>query len=105
MGGCSMYHLFVPGLVLVALLLGGPLMAQDAVEQAPQQTDGKSLGDPGHKQRADDAMSTPSGRAGRDEPGAHAPTRNEPVLKDGRLNVPGAPTQSETTPASSHNPR
>jgi len=101
-----MYHLFIPGLVLVALLLGDPLMAQDAVKQAPQQTDGKALGDPGHKQRADDAMNTASGRAGRDEPGAHAATRNdEPVLKDGALNVPGAPTQSETTPASSHNPR
>jgi hypothetical protein len=101
-----MYHPFIPGLAAVALLLGDPAQAQDAPKQVPQQPDGRSLASPDDQRQADDAQHTTGGRAGRDEPGSHAPTRSEsgprePVLKDGKLNVPGAPTQSETTPSGS----
>jgi len=96
---------FIPGLALVALLLAAPAQAQDAPKQAPQQPDGRSLASPGDQRQADEAQHTEGGRAGRDEPGAHAPTRSEsgprePVLKDGKLNVPGASTPSGTTPSS-----
>ena len=79
------------GLVLIPLLSGSLVVAQVAPNQVPEQTDGRSLGMPHHQQQADDAMNTTSGRAGRDEPGAHAPTgKNQPpVLKDGVFNVPG----------------
>ncbi len=89
-----MHRLLVPGLALAALLFVDPILAQDAP------AGGKSLSSPEEQRQADDAMNTPSGRAGRDEPGAHAPTtRNDPpVLKDGKFNVPAAPTQSQTTP-------
>ena len=89
-----MHRLLVPGLALVALLFVDPILAQDAP------AGGKSLSSPEEQRQADEAMNTPSGRAGRDEPGAHAPTtRNDPlVLKDGKFNVPAAPTQSQTTP-------
>jgi hypothetical protein len=95
-----MYRLLVRGLALVVLLPCSPIMAQDAPKQTPT-IDGRSLASPEDQRAADEAMRTESGRAGRDEPGAHAPTnpRNDPpVLKDGKLNVPDAPTQSQTTP-------
>jgi hypothetical protein len=78
-------------LVLLPLLLGSPALAQVTPEVSEPTTDGRSLGLPHHQQQADDAMNTDGGRAGRDEPGAHAPTgKNEPpVLKDGVFNVPG----------------
>jgi hypothetical protein len=96
-----MYRLLVTVLALVALLPCGPTMAQDAPKQAPT-IDGRSLASPDDQRAADEAIHTEGGRAGRDEPGAHAPINNPrndpPVLKDGKLNVPGAPTQSQTTP-------
>ena len=99
-----MHRPFIPGLVLVALLIC-PAQAQDALNQGRQQPDGRSLASPADQRQADEAQHTTGGRAGRDEPGAHAPTRSEsgprePVLKDGKLNVPGASTPSETTPSS-----
>ena len=99
-----MHRLILPGLTLVALLVGQSILAQDAPKQAPQQKDGRSLANPDEQRAADEAQQTEGGRAGRDEPGAHLKTRKEdgprePVLKDGKLNVPGAPTQSQTTPA------
>jgi len=99
-----MYRPFIPGLALVALLLGDSAQAQDVLKQAPQQPDGRSLASPDEQRAADEAQRTDGGRAGRDEPAAHLkPGREtgarEPVLKDGKLNVPGAPTQSETTPS------
>ena len=89
-----MHRLLVSSFALVTLLFVDPILAQDAP------AGGKSLSSPEEQRQADDAMNTPSGRAGRDEPGAHAPTtRNDPpVLKDGKFNVPAAPTQSQTTP-------
>jgi hypothetical protein len=76
------------GMLLFPLLIGFPAVAQVAPNQ-PDRTDSRSVGTPNTQQQANDAMNTPAGRAGRDEPGAHAPTSNEPVLKDGVPNVPG----------------
>jgi hypothetical protein len=81
-------HRMVPGLALVTLILGGPIMAQDAPPS------GKSLSSPQEQRQADESQHTPSGKAGRDEPGAHAKTapNDPPVLKDGKFNTPTAPT-------------
>jgi hypothetical protein len=88
------------GLVLVPLLIGSQVVAQVIPNQAPGPTDGRSLATPQQQQQATDSMNTPSGRAGRDEPGAHAPTRNEPsVLKDGALDVPGDTRASPSAPS------
>ena len=87
------------GLVLIPLLLGPQVVAQVAPNQAPGPADGRSLATPQQQQQATDSMNTPSGRAGRDEPGAHAPTRNEPpALKNGELNAPGGTRASPTAP-------
>ena len=94
-----MHSLLIPTAVLFALLLGGSGIAQDTPKQ-PRVTDGKSLADPSHQQEADDAMHTESGRAGKTEPGSHAPLQGTaPVLKGGKLN-PGTPPggQSDTAP-------
>jgi hypothetical protein len=81
-----MHRLLVPALALSALLFIDPVLAQDAPPS------GRSLSSPGEQRQADEAMNTPSGRAGQDEPGVHAPTSNAaPVLKDGKLTVPSAP--------------
>ena len=93
-----MYRSLILGLAL-AVVLCGPVTAQDAQKQAPKQPDGRSLVDPDHQRRANDSMNTASGRAGRDEPSAHTPTTNDPlVLKDGKLTAPGTPTQSTPAP-------
>jgi hypothetical protein len=45
---------------------------------------------------------SPSGRAGREEPGSHVPTSKPmetAVFVNGRLNVPGAPQDGQTVPA------
>jgi hypothetical protein len=77
------------GLVLVPLLIGSPVVAQVTPQQVPEPTtDGRSLGMPHHQQQANDAMNTEGGRAGRDEPGAHAPTSDVPVFKNGVFDVP-----------------
>jgi hypothetical protein len=61
--------------------------------------------------QGEQAVSTPSGKTGKEEPSAHAPTQNAAqnaaqntvqdtaVLVDGKLNVPGAPKDSQTVPA------
>jgi hypothetical protein len=88
-----MHRLLVPALALSALLFVDPVLAQDSPPS------GRLLSSPEEQRQADEAMNTPSGRAGRDEPGVHAPTSNAPlVLKDGKLTVPSAPSQSQTTP-------
>jgi hypothetical protein len=98
-----MRHSLIAAFASILLLLGSPAVAQEPAK--PAQTEGKSLGQPHHQQQADDAMNTESGRAGNDEPGSHAPTQDEPVLRNGALNVPGAPADSQTVPAkfSQHN--
>jgi hypothetical protein len=49
--------------------------------------------------QGEQAVSTPSGKTGKEEPTAHAPTQSSAVLVDGKLNVPGAPADSQTVPA------
>jgi hypothetical protein len=39
------------------------------------------------------------GRQGKEEPGSHIPTQNAAVFLNGKLNVPGAPADSQTVPA------
>ncbi|MGA7487101.1 MAG: DUF1236 domain-containing protein [Xanthobacteraceae bacterium] len=54
------------------------------------------------QQRHDDAQHSPSGQAGKEEPGSHAPTekpQQTAVLVNGALAVPGAPANSDTVPA------
>jgi|SoiMethySBSTD1v2_1073268.scaffolds.fasta_scaffold530992_1 hypothetical protein len=86
-------------LVMVPFLLGGPAIAQDAARQSPAQIDGRSLAEPEDQRQADEAMHTESGKAGRTEPGAHAPLQGtRPPLKGGKLNVPQAPTTGQSTP-------
>ena len=54
------------------------------------------------QQQGEKAISTPSGKAGKEEPSSHAPTQAQgpsPVLVNGALNVPGAPADSQTVPA------
>jgi len=49
--------------------------------------------------QGDQATHSVCGRRGVEEPGSHAPTSGEDVLVNGRLNVPGAPVDSQTVPA------
>src|SRR5260370_42596830 len=49
--------------------------------------------------QGDRATHSTTGRAGAEEPGSHAPTQNTAVFVNGALNVPGAPTDSQTVPA------
>jgi hypothetical protein len=50
--------------------------------------------------QGDKATHSTAGRAGTEEPGSHAPTQNDAAaLVNGALNVPGAPTDSQTVPA------
>jgi hypothetical protein len=54
------------------------------------------------QQQQDKAQQTPSGKAGKEEPSSHAPTEKplqDPVLVNGALAVPGAPTDTDTVPA------
>jgi hypothetical protein len=82
--------------VLLALLIGGPAAAQDAAKSP--KIDGKSLGDPDQQRRADEAMHTEGGKAGRDEPGAHAPSTDAQVFEGGKLK-PSAPRNAPSDPA------
>lgn len=50
-------------------------------------------------QQGQQSVSTPSGKTGKEEPTAHAPTQSTAVFVDGKLNVPGAPADSQTVPA------
>jgi hypothetical protein len=67
-----MHSAVIPGTILLALLLGGPAVAQDAKQ--PPQTSGKALADPDQQRQADEAMNTESGKAGKTEPSSHAPS-------------------------------
>lgn len=66
----------------------------------------EKAGDPGQQQRHDQMLQTMPGKGGKEEPSAHLPnTTDDAVLLDGKLNVPGAPQDSQTVPAkySTHN--
>jgi len=49
--------------------------------------------------QGDNATHSTPGRAGAEEPGSHAPSRDTAVFVDGKLNVVGAPADSQTVPA------
>jgi hypothetical protein len=49
--------------------------------------------------QGDQAVHSVSGRGGKEEPGSHAPTQDTAVFVNGKLNVPGAPADSQTVPA------
>jgi hypothetical protein len=87
-----MHSAVIPGTILLALLLGGPAVAQDA-KQAPQTEGGKALADPDQQRQADEAMNTESGKAGKTEPSSHAPSGDGQVLEGGKLK-PSEPTDS-----------
>ena len=55
--------------------------------------------------QGDNATHSTPGRAGTEEPGSHAPSQDTAVFVDGKLNVAGAPADSQTVPAkfSQHN--
>jgi hypothetical protein len=89
------------GLVLVPLLIGSPVVAQVMPNQVPDPTtEGRSLGTRGDQQEADEAMNTESGRAGTDQPGAHALTTDVPIFKNGVFDVPGGARISGSAPPS-----
>jgi hypothetical protein len=81
------------GLVMLALLLGlGFAFAQQ----------GENLAAPQQKAQQEKAQHTEPGRAGTTEPSSHTPTAPPDqswVFQNGRLNVPGAPADSQTVPA------
>lgn len=86
---------------IVLAVAAGPTMAWS--QAAPTQgTTGESLGSPRQEMQADKAMQTPSGKAGKEEPGSHAPSvpaTDTMVLVNGALAVPGARQDTDTTPA------
>ena len=61
---------FIFGFMLLSVLVGSQGFAQ-AVDQPAQHIDGKSLSTPEQERAAKDAMNTPSGQMGKDEPGTH----------------------------------
>jgi hypothetical protein len=76
---------------LCALLTGAP------VPSRAQNAGG--LAQPQQEEQAKEAIHTPSGKAGTNEPSANVPTEDQSVLVNGALNVPGAPKDSQTVPA------
>ena len=83
-----------------ALPLAPPAAAsQDAGGAAKTALDGKEKAE--QQRKATEAVHSPSGRAGKQEPGASGPQppANSAVFVNGRLAVPGAPADSETVPA------
>ena len=78
----------------VLALLGSP--ALPAAQQPPPPAD------PRQQSQHEEALETPSGKAGKEEPSSHAPTtrpEDSPVLVNGALAVPGAATDTDTVPA------
>ena len=51
-----------------------------------------------HQQGSQSATSK-SGQGGKEEPGSNAPSQDTAVFVNGKLNVPGAPADSQTVPA------
>jgi hypothetical protein len=87
-------------LALVALAaLTAPAPAQTRPENVAPPP-GKALATPEHQSQAEQNLSTKSGQSAKQEPSAKpAAQNNDPVLRNGRLNVPGAPVDSQTVPA------
>jgi hypothetical protein len=71
-----------------------------ASAQRPESPAGAPLGSAQQQRDGHEATQTRSGIGGKQEPSASTPARDDsPVLVDGRLNVPGAPVDSQTVPA------
>jgi len=68
---------FIFGFMLLSVLVGSQGFAQ-AVDQPAQHIDGKSLSTPEQERAAKDAMNTPSGQMGKDEPGTHELRETKP---------------------------
>jgi hypothetical protein len=78
-----------------ALALLGALSLASAQQPAPP-------ADPAQQSQQEKAQQTPSGKAGKDEPGSHAPStkpQDTAVFVNGALAVPGAPADVDTVPA------
>jgi hypothetical protein len=94
-----MHRAMILALAGAALMLQGLALAQVAPDRPAQA--GPSLGTPDQQQQANDAMNTPSGRAGRDEPGAHAPLQGGSPSQTGSASPPGGPEDRDRPPGSS----
>jgi len=91
----------IMGFAILPVLAGSAALSQTAppAPQSQQPPQPNPLpGSPQHQKQVDDAQNSESGRAGKQEPLPKA-TTDGPVLLNGMLNVPGAPTDSQTAPA------
>jgi hypothetical protein len=92
-------------LAVVALAaLSAPAPAQTEPQQGQSQKvappNGKPLASPQHQSQAEQNLQTKSGQNAKQEPTTKPAADNkDPVLVNGRLNVPGAPVDSQTVPA------
>jgi Protein of unknown function (DUF1236) len=86
-------NLLQTGLLVTAALAAGSIALAQQPSPPPE---------PQQKQQQEQWQHTPSGKAGKEEPSSHAPTpppTSNEVLVNGALNVPGAPTNTDTIPA------
>jgi hypothetical protein len=94
------FSTLIPALPYAALIVAiatGLAFAQQAAPPAQPPTASKE-----QQSTADKAQHTQSGKTGTSEPNAHADAaklEDTGVLVNGRLNVPGAPPDSQTVPA------
>ena len=109
-----MRRAFVAAAIVIASALAAavPAQAEEDASHRPQNTapaQGAPASAGNENQKADQALSNPP-QAGRTEPSAtNAASANQasdgaaptpgPALVNGKLNVPGAPTDSQTVPA------
>ena len=92
-------------LIAAGLLLGCAAIRASA-EDAPQQGESSKAAPTSSDQgKGEQAVGSKSGQNGKEEPGSHGPSANMPVFVNGKLDVPGAPADSQTVPAkfSQHN--
>ncbi len=83
--------------VVMAALAGGIGLAAAQAPASP-----KDKGEADQQSQAEKAMRSPSGKAGKEEPGSHVPTsrpQEVPVLVNGVLTAPGAAADGDTAPA------
>ena len=92
-------------LIAAGLLLGCAAIRASA-EDAPQQGESSKAAPTSSDQgKGEQAVSSKAGQNGKEEPGSQGPSENIPVFVNGKLDVPGAPADSQTVPAkfSQHN--
>jgi hypothetical protein len=86
-------------LIAAGLLLGCAAIRASA-EDAPQQGESSKAAPTSSDQgKGEQAVGSKSGQGGKEEPGSHGPSENIPVFVNGKLDVPGAPADSQTVPA------